>query len=73
MACIANTLLLETFWVSAALLPELKSRGDIDFDEKPLDFQFSSEERMIPLAASSHDQKSRADRSDDQDILQSFR
>lgn len=73
MACIANTLFLETFWVSPALLPELKSRGNIDIDETPLDFRFSSEGRMMSFFASSRDWKGRADQSDEQDILQSFR
>jgi hypothetical protein len=54
MACITNTLFLETFWASSALLAELKSRQDIEIDEKPLAFRFSGEDRLLPFSAAGH-------------------
>lgn len=53
IACITNTLFLETFWASEALLTELRAKGDIEIDEKPLAFRFSSEERLLPFPARS--------------------
>jgi hypothetical protein len=55
MACITNTLFLETFWASEALLTELRLRGDIEIDEKPLAFRFSGEERLLPFLAAGHE------------------
>ena len=49
MVCITNTLYLETFWASAALIPELRAREAIEIDETPLAFQFNSEERLRPF------------------------
>jgi hypothetical protein len=51
MVRITNTLYLETFWASAALLPELMAREGIEVDETPLAFRFSSEERLLPFPA----------------------
>ena len=59
MACITNTLFLETLWVSPALLTELKLRGDIKIDEKPLAFRFSGEEQMLPFSAAGHESNGR--------------
>jgi hypothetical protein len=55
MACITNTLFLETFWASEALLTELRSREDIEIDETPLAFRFSGEERLLPFSAAGHE------------------
>jgi hypothetical protein len=55
MACITNTLFLETFWASPALLIELRLRRDIEIDEKPLAFRFSGEERLLPFSAAGHE------------------
>ncbi|MCX5819350.1 MAG: lactate racemase domain-containing protein [Deltaproteobacteria bacterium] len=55
MACITNTLFLETFWASPALLTELRLRGDIEIDENPLAFRFSSEGRLLPFSAAGHE------------------
>lgn len=55
MACITNTLFLETFWASPALLAELKLRGDIEIDGEPLAFRFSHEERLLPFPAAGHE------------------
>lgn len=54
MVRITNTLYLETFWASAALLPELKLREGIEVDEMPLMFEFTSEERLLPFPYSDH-------------------
>jgi len=54
MACITNTLFLETLWASEALLTELRLRGDIEIDEKPLAFRFNAEERLLPFSAIGH-------------------
>jgi hypothetical protein len=55
MACITNTLFLETFWASPALLTELRLRGDIEIDGKPLAFRFSGEERLLPFSAAGNE------------------
>jgi hypothetical protein len=55
MACITNTLFLETFWASEALLTELRSREEIEIDETPLAFRFSGEERLLPFSAAGHE------------------
>ena len=49
MACIANTLFLETFWASEALLPELRAKGSIEVDGTPQPLQFSGEGRLLPF------------------------
>jgi hypothetical protein len=49
MACIANTLFLETFWASEELLPELKARGSIEVEGTPRPLQFSGEGRLLPF------------------------
>ncbi|MHB9098058.1 MAG: nickel pincer cofactor-dependent isomerase, group 22 [Syntrophales bacterium] len=54
MACITNTLFLETFWASEALLTELRLRGGIEIDETPVAFRFSDEERLLPFADAGH-------------------
>lgn len=51
MARIANTLHLRTFWVSAALLPELEGIGGIEIDETPVELRFDGGERLLPFPA----------------------
>jgi hypothetical protein len=43
MARIVNTLHLENFWATEALLPELRKQKDVIVDEKPLQLQFDDE------------------------------
>jgi len=47
MAYILNTLFLETFWVSEALLPELRCKGSIELNSTPQALRFSSEGRLL--------------------------
>jgi hypothetical protein len=54
MVYITNTLFLETFWASSALLTELKSKGGIEIDEKPLAFRFGDAGRLLPFSAAGH-------------------
>ncbi len=49
MARVKNTLKLESFWVSEALLPELRDRGDVEIDEQPVDFGFDGEGDLLPV------------------------
>ena len=51
IARIDNTLHLRTFWVSAALLPELKGIGGIKIDETPVELRFDGGERLLPFPA----------------------
>jgi hypothetical protein len=55
MACITNTLFLETFWASEALLAELRLRENIEIEETPLAFRFSGEERLLPFSTAGHE------------------
>jgi hypothetical protein len=49
MARIVNTLSLETFWVTEALLPELRAREGIRIEEPPLPLEFDRENRLLPF------------------------
>ena len=46
---IVNTLHLESFWVTEALLPELREQEGLIVDETPLQFQFDDEGRLRPF------------------------
>lgn len=46
---IKNTLMLETFWASEALLPALRKLDHIDIDERPLKMRFDQNGRMLPF------------------------
>ena len=46
MVRIANTLHLENFWATEALLPELREQKAVIVDEKPLQFQFDDEGKL---------------------------
>lgn len=46
---VVNTLMLEIFWASEALLPELEESGRVEIDESPLQFEFSDAGRLLPL------------------------
>ncbi len=47
MARIVNTLQLENFWATEALLPALRKQEGITVDEEPLQFQFDDEGRLL--------------------------
>lgn len=51
MAYISNTLFLETFWASEALLPELRAKGSIVVDGTFRELEFSDAGRLVPLSA----------------------
>lgn len=55
MAYIANTLFLETFWASEALLPELRAKGSIEVDGTPQALRFSGEGRLLPFPGAGHE------------------
>ncbi len=50
MVRIVNTGSLETFWASESVLPELRQRDNIIVDETPLEFTFSNDGRLLPMA-----------------------
>ncbi|MFB0507030.1 MAG: lactate racemase domain-containing protein [Thermodesulfobacteriota bacterium] len=47
MVRIVNTLHLENFWATEALLPELRKQEGIAVDEKPLELRFDDEGRLL--------------------------
>jgi len=47
MARIKNTLHLETFWVTEALLPELRQREGISINNHPFPIEFDKQKRLI--------------------------
>jgi hypothetical protein len=49
IARIQNTLKLETFWVTGALLAGLKSRSDLKVDRRPLQVEFDKNGRLKPF------------------------
>jgi hypothetical protein len=49
IARIQNTLNLETFWVTGALLAGLKSRSDLEVDLRPLQVEFDKNGRLKPF------------------------
>jgi len=49
MIRIRNTQSLETFWASKALVPELKSQGRLDMDERPVSLDFDPAGRILPM------------------------
>lgn len=49
MARIVNTGSLETFWITEAVLPELREREDIIVDETSLELTFSGDGRLLPM------------------------
>ena len=55
MALITNTLFLETFWASEALLPELRAKGSIEVDGTPQALRFSGEGRLLPFPGAGHE------------------
>ncbi|UCF92212.1 MAG: DUF2088 domain-containing protein [Desulfobacterales bacterium] len=50
MARIANTGSLATFWVTDAVLPELRAQSHIHVDDKPRQLEFTDEGRLLPMA-----------------------
>lgn len=51
MVRIVNTRSLETFWASAALLPELRSLGSVAVAQRPLHLTFDAAGRLLPFGA----------------------
>lgn len=49
VARIRNTLMLETLWVSEAVLPELKAMQDIEIHHTPLKLAFDESGRLLPF------------------------
>ncbi len=49
MARIVNTLSLEVFWATEAVLPELHGREGIRVDDRPLPLEFDDDGRLLPL------------------------
>jgi hypothetical protein len=49
MARIVNTLSLETFWATEAVLSELREKDRIGVGDTPLHFQFDEEGRLLPF------------------------
>jgi hypothetical protein len=50
MARIKSTLMLETFWVTGTLVPELTRKKTIEIGEDPLHFEFGADGRMLPFS-----------------------
>jgi hypothetical protein len=50
MVRIINTGDLETFWASAALLPELRARENITVSEDSVELEFSRDGRLLSFA-----------------------
>jgi hypothetical protein len=49
MARIVNTMELDTFWATAAVLPELRRRDHIDIEEQSLELVFDAQNRLLPF------------------------
>jgi hypothetical protein len=47
---IVNTSLMETFWATEAVLPELREHENITVDETPLALKFNADRRLLPMA-----------------------
>ncbi|MGD9224957.1 MAG: lactate racemase domain-containing protein [Desulfobacterales bacterium] len=50
MVRIVNTSLMETFWATEAVLPELREHENITVDETPLALKFNADRRLLPMA-----------------------
>lgn len=50
LARIVNTAELASFWVSEAVLPELRQQPDLYVDDTPLEIRFSPAGRMLPAS-----------------------
>jgi hypothetical protein len=61
MAYISDTLFLETFWASEALLPELRAKGSLEVNGAPRALQFSNEGRLFPFPAAGHGPEGKQD------------
>jgi hypothetical protein len=49
MVRIVNTGELASFWATAAMLPELGKRDNIEVDEAAVELKFSYEGRLLPM------------------------
>ena len=50
MARIKNTLKLESFWITKALIPELEEKPEIIIDQNPIPMDFDPEGKILPLS-----------------------
>jgi hypothetical protein len=50
MARIKNTLKLENFWVTKALLPELEAKPEIIIAQNPIPMGFDPERKILPMS-----------------------
>lgn len=50
MARIKNTLKLENFWVTKALLPELETKLEIIIDQNPIPMEFDPKGKILPMS-----------------------
>lgn len=50
MVRIVNTLKLETFWVTAPLLPELRAKPGVIVNDTPISLKFDNKGRLLPFA-----------------------
>jgi hypothetical protein len=50
MARIKNTLKLENFWVTKALLPELEAKPEIIIDQNPIPMEFDPKRKILPMS-----------------------
>jgi hypothetical protein len=51
----ANTLFLESFWASEALLTELRAKESTEVDGAPQALRVSGEGRLLPFAGAGHE------------------
>ncbi|UCD38903.1 MAG: DUF2088 domain-containing protein, partial [Fidelibacterota bacterium] len=51
MVRIINTMSLETFWATQAVLPELREQEGITVDDAPLALEFDTEGRLLAFGA----------------------
>jgi hypothetical protein len=49
MVRIVNTGELESFWATAAVLPELRERDNIKIDDAAVELKFSHDDRLLPM------------------------
>lgn len=54
MARILNSLNLETLWVTAEVLKELRARENIEVDDTPIQIVFDADGRMLPFEMPEH-------------------
>jgi hypothetical protein len=55
MVRIVNTGELESFWATAAVLPELGERDNIEVDDAAVELKFSHDDRLLPMGGEWND------------------